>query len=391
MQLQFRGLTEQWPGPAWQAVFDHGWPGWRDWFLSRGGRDGAGLPETRRALRRHMPEFEGLWDELVGVVRGDDDAALFLSFWTPPRYLVSCSQLVLCDDAGPMLVRNYDLDPRLNESCMLHTAWRGRRVMGMVEGLAGLADGMNDAGVAASLTFGGRAQSGRGFGIPLIMRYLLEMCRDVADAREVLRAVPCHMSYNVTIADRAGDWATVFLAPDRPPILSDRPLATNHQLGVEWPRHGRETRTRMRETHLRKMLDRPERLTGEGAIRSFLSPPLFATDYARGFGTVYTAAYRPATGEARLHWKGGAPLGWSIDDFRPASASVTYSARGSVATATGPCADARAAPSRPARDPSATGFMSQLSACLAGRQDWAALGRFWTPTSDPALPYGDVS
>lgn len=391
MQLEFRGLTEQRPGTAWRAVFDHGWPGWREWFLVKGGRQGPRLDEARRALRRHMPEFESLWDELVATVGGDEDAARFLSFWMPPRYLVSCSQLVLSDDSGPLLMRNYDLDPELNESTMLHSAWRGRRVMGMVEGLAGLADGMNDAGLAASLTFGGRTQSGRGFGIPLIIRYVLEMCRDVSDAREALRAVPCHMSYNVTVADRTGDWATVFLAPDRPAILSDRPLATNHQLGVEWPRHGRETRTQVRETHLESMLAQPDRLTGAGATQSFLRAPLFSTNYDKGFGTVYTAAYRPATGEATLLWKDGEPLVWKIDDFHPARANVAYSQCGSAVV--GRWKDTPASPQHKtgAQPAALAGFMAQLSACMAGQRDWASLGKFWAPNSDSALPYGDVS
>ena len=46
---------------------------------------------------------------------------------------------------------------------------------------------MNDAGLAVSLTFGGRRALGTGFGIPLVVRYLLETCatveRGLRDAR----------------------------------------------------------------------------------------------------------------------------------------------------------------------------------------------------------------
>lgn len=407
MQLEFRGLTESEPGAAWRKVVDHGWPGWGAWFRAKGGPSGPSLEDSRRAVRRHMPEMETLLERLSGAVPGDEDFARFLTFWTPPRYLVSCSQIVLDDDEGPMLLRNYDLDPNLNESTMLHSAWRGRRVMGMVEGLAGLADGMNEAGLAASLTFGGRPNSGRGFGIPLIIRYVLETCRDAADAREALRAVPCHMSYNVTVADRGGDWATVFLAPDRPAIVSDQPLATNHQLGVEWPRHGRETRTEIREEHLQAMLDRKPGLSGAEARRDFLRAPLFSTGYARGFGTVYTASYRPASGEARLSWKDGGDLRWSIADFAPSEMQVTYSETGSRAA---PAAPARARPhvvkAAPAQairpqdiprarsgtiDQTLAAFFGELSGCLAGRRDWASLGTFWSRAARPATPNGDPS
>ena len=53
----------------------------------------------------------------------------------------------------------------------------------MSDCLWGLLDGMNDAGLAVSLTFGGRPVLGDGFGIPLVMRYVLETCEDVAEAR----------------------------------------------------------------------------------------------------------------------------------------------------------------------------------------------------------------
>ena len=60
----------------------------------------------------------------------------------------------------------------------------------MSDCLWGLLDGMNDAGLAVSLTFGGRRALGDGFGIPLVVRYLLETCDDVAEARETLARLP---------------------------------------------------------------------------------------------------------------------------------------------------------------------------------------------------------
>jgi predicted choloylglycine hydrolase len=374
MRLNFRGLTENKPGAAWRRVHEHGWDGWRAWFMARGGASAPRLSDARRALRRHMPEIEPLWHDLVNAVDGDEDLARFLSFWSPPRYLVNCSQAVVIDADGPLLIRNYDLDPALNEATMLHSAWRGRRVMGMVEGLAGLADGMNDAGLAASLTFGGRTEVGPGFGIPLIMRYVLEVCDDVADAVEVLRAVPCHMSYNVTVADRGGKWATVFLAPDRAVVVTDRRVATNHQLGVEWPRHGEISRTLEREGHLERLLD-DRRLTAAAAAQAFRRAPLFSTDYANAFGTVYTAAYRPTTGEATLAWREGPSQTWRMDAFKPAEVAVAYSERGSVARPTEvslPMAET------PAAVPDWMGdFFGELSLCIAGRRDWSKIGRFW--------------
>ena len=73
----------------------------------------------------------------------------------------------------------------------------------MSDCLWGLLDGMNDAGLAVSLTFGGRACVGDGFGIPLVVRYLLETCATVAEARAALDRVPVNLAHNLTLVDRA--------------------------------------------------------------------------------------------------------------------------------------------------------------------------------------------
>ena len=35
-----------------------------------------------------------------------------------------------------------------------------------------------------------------------------------------------------------------------------------------------------------------------------MEPPLYSTEYSRGFGTLYTAVYRPADGVVTYHWPG---------------------------------------------------------------------------------------
>ena len=87
-----------------------------------------------------------------------------------------------------MLVRNYDYAPSRMEGIIWSTRLAERRVIGMSDCLWGLLDGMNDAGLAVSLTFGGRRVLGDGFGIPLVVRYLLETCDDVAIGESVARA-----------------------------------------------------------------------------------------------------------------------------------------------------------------------------------------------------------
>jgi predicted choloylglycine hydrolase len=47
-----------------------------------------------------------------------------------------------------------------------------------------------------------------------------------------------------------------------------------------------------------------------------LRPPLYATRFHEGFGTLYTAEYRPAEGAVRYHWP-GRTWAQSLDTFEP--------------------------------------------------------------------------
>lgn len=300
MSLHFRAVSEDDPGPVWAGLFAAFWPAYRRWWASEGVSGRPTYRECRLAIRRHMPEILPLYEDLCELAGGSDSAARFLSFYCPPRYLSGCSQAIWQGDR-PLLVRNYDYSPAAFDAILLRTRWQGRRVIGMSDGMFGLIDGMNDAGLALSLTFGGRREVGEGFGIPLILRYILQTCETLAEAEAVLRRVPCHMSYNVTVLDSRRHYFTAYLTPDRPAIVSQVPVATNHQERVEWSSHARFTATVERERFLLNRLTmHPE--TQDRFIRVFLRPPLYSTAFDSGFGTLYTAAYRPDEGEMQLWW-----------------------------------------------------------------------------------------
>ncbi len=304
MQMVFEAVAETKPGSRWQALFDRNWPDYKAWFLARRDHKRPSLAMSRRQLRRFMPELVSTYERLVELAGGDDLAAQVLSFYRPPAYLISCSQAVWSRPEGSLLIRNYDLDPALNEGIILHSAWHGRRVIATNECLWGAADGINDAGLALSLAFGGRKVVGDGFGIPVILRYILEFCETTADAIEVLRRIPSHMAYNITVLDKEGRYATVMVAPDRPAHVTRKPVATNHQETIEWPEQARFSRTLERERSLLERLA-DAGLTEPSLIAAFLRAPLYSTDYRNGFGTLYTAVYRPALGQAEFHWPQG--------------------------------------------------------------------------------------
>ena len=70
------------------------------------------------------------------------------------------------------------------------------------------------------IRFGGRRAEGKGFGIAIVLRYILETCASAKDALKVLKRVPVHLPYNLAILDRSGDWRTVFISPDFPSVAT---------------------------------------------------------------------------------------------------------------------------------------------------------------------------
>ena len=137
-----------------------------------------------------------------------------------------------------MLLRNYDYDPRLFEATVYRARWGARRVLGTGDCLWGLVDGVNDAGLAVSLTFGGRREIGEGFGVPLVIRYLLEVCDDVVGRRRgaAAAAAPALLQHHALRPLRRR-WRPCIVAPDRPAQVTDRRATTNHPETVEWPEH----------------------------------------------------------------------------------------------------------------------------------------------------------
>lgn len=296
----FTALDEDLAGLKWQSRWCYSWPAYRAWFLARRLRRPSPAA-CLQSLRRHMPQLVPTYKKLLVLSGGGELEACFLSHWRPPEYLAGCSIAAKASHGMVRLVRNYDLSPELNEGLLLKSHWR-KPVIGMVEFLWGLSDGINANGLCAAIAYGGRVGTGVGFGITLIIRYVLETCATVEEALSVLGRVPSHMAYNVTLADRLGHTASVELQPGGGLRQVWPAIATNHQNGPEQPARHRFTETHDRRAYLQSLLaddPRPDSL-----VDAFLLPPLFQRRYREGFGTLFTAEYDPCRAGVTLHWQG---------------------------------------------------------------------------------------
>lgn len=321
MDIVFDKICEPVAGQQWQRCFLGMWPPYRKWYLSEGIAARQTYLAGYRKIKAFMPELLPTYEHLCDLAGGGDIASRFLSFYRPPPYVSGCSQAVWLGDT-PMLVRNYDYDPRLIDAVILLSKWNGKKVIATTDGMFGVVDGMNDAGLALSLTFGGRRIVGDGFGVPIILRYILEFCSTTKEAIEVLKRVPCHMAYNVTTVDKSGDYITAYLCPGTETVFAHTRISTNHQENVEWHRHAMMTATVERERFLLQRLmlhDDPQ----DKFIGTFLKPPLYSTQFRRGFGTLYTTVYKPELGLAETHWP-GKTWSHSLNDTENSRLRVRY-------------------------------------------------------------------
>ena len=102
------------------------------------------------------------------------------------------------------------------------------------------------------------------------------------------------LSYNVTLCDRSGRVAAVFLAPDRPARVTDRRATTNHPETVEWPEHAAWVHSVERLETLRTLAASD----ADAVTAALLAPPLIARQWDAGFATLFTAAYRPSAADS---------------------------------------------------------------------------------------------
>jgi hypothetical protein len=74
----------------------------------------------------------------------------------------------------------------------------------------------------------------------------------------------------------------------------------------------------MLNTHIMLRGEDPERF-----VQRFLQPPLYAENFRKGWGTLYTAIYRPDGLSAEYRWPGTRCM-WSIDRFDEKTVRIAF-------------------------------------------------------------------
>ena len=302
MQIIFEAVTEDKPAIKWQNIFKRSWPAYKRWYLSGGLVKRPTYSACLKKLKQYMPEIIPAYEQLCELAGGGDLEARFLSLYNPPAYISGCSQIIWPAQTT-RLIRNYDYNPNLLDGMILKSRWLNHQVISVSDCLIGVLDGINEHGLCVSLTFGGSRQVGDGFGIPIILRYILETCITATEAQAALKRIPTHMAYNVSISSANGDFFTAHLFPGQDTIIhKNKRIATNHQpFDKNWESYAKATATLEREAVLEDLLKNTNR-PFQQIVNSFHMPPLYSTNYNRGFGTLYTSIYYPSEKLVEICW-----------------------------------------------------------------------------------------
>jgi len=110
-------------------------------------------------------------------------------------------------------------------------------------GLIGVLSGMNEHGLTlASMEVGREMGLPRAMPYILLYRTLLEKCKTVQEAIDLLEKTPRQTANNLMLMDAAGQRAVVEITPEKIVVRrapEDRPLiSTNHHRGADLDKHG---------------------------------------------------------------------------------------------------------------------------------------------------------
>lgn len=176
----------------------------------------------RPLLGRHAPE---LLEEISSLAAsaGDDDLALTTLMLTAPfaQTLPACSIVAVTpqhSSDGKMWVgRNYDFtyEPAKRSATTYRTYPQGGFAsLGNSDIWVGRSDGLNEAGLFIGLTATFQPGVQPGLAFWFIVRMVLDRCKSVDEALQILSSVPHAQSRNYLLADRGGRAVVVEAALD---------------------------------------------------------------------------------------------------------------------------------------------------------------------------------
>ncbi len=130
---------------------------------------------------------------------------------------IGCTTFCYKKDEKVYFCRNHDMFSdlkKVTETALVRPD-DGYYFLGQGDGLIGKEDGINEHGLAVGMNFVAPKVVKPGLNFFIIIRMLLEKCKSVTEAIELLKKTAVCTSHNITVADKSGNMAVIEMCPDR--------------------------------------------------------------------------------------------------------------------------------------------------------------------------------
>lgn len=192
------------------------------------------------------------------------------------------------------MVRNYDNDPLSYEGrfVLYEPSDGGYASIGPSMQLTGRMDGMNQFGLSIGYNFINRKQSEDGFMCNMIARIVLEQCKNVDEAIDLLKEIPHRNSFIYALADEKQSSVVVEASPRNVSVRHDIACANHFENLTE------ENRYRMDDSIRRTTIMNEQAKQKLHPMKAFQlmnnkEYEVFSTNYGAWSGTLHTALYLP--------------------------------------------------------------------------------------------------
>lgn len=248
--------------------------------------------ETHSIFQTYAPK---IWEELMGMqdVLKLPTRQMILNF---AHYRFTDLKESGCTvfNGTNYLVRNYDYHPATYDGRYLlyQPNDGGLAQIGPTSRVTGRMDGMNEAGLVMAYNFMHRKKPANGFVCYMVGRLILELCKNVDEAIQLLKEIPHRSSFSYILMDQSLNHAIVEITPRDINVRYDT-ICTNH---FELLTHENRNYTKESKERLARVINQTHtQLDKHQAFKLFNDPQydIYSKLFNSWSGTIHTSMYEP--------------------------------------------------------------------------------------------------
>ncbi len=196
--------------------------------------------ERKKFSKKCIPIYKEFFPEIIEEIKGMSDGLKYNDYKEIADFLFTiyaftfenkCSSFAFKTHDDIILAKNSDFLKSIKKYCdsVYYNLNNSYSFIGNTTAFIEIEDGINENGLACALTFVYPVNINYGFNAGMLIRYILEKCRDVDEALSFLKEVPISSAQNIILADKNFNIALVECNCNKKHIIkNDYVFTTNH-------------------------------------------------------------------------------------------------------------------------------------------------------------------